>query len=38
MVVKNTKTYQKMKNKYWLSKKNIIKWEKMPNYNYKKLF
>ena len=39
MVVKDTKISWKMKNKRWLSiEKNIIKWEKSPYYNYKKLF
>ena len=39
MVVNNTKIYQKMKNKCLMSiEKNIIKWEKTPNYNYKELF
>ena len=33
------KIYQKMENKSWLNlEKNIIKWEKMSYYNYKKLF
>ena len=39
MVVNATKIDQKMKNKsLLLIEKNIIKWEKIPNYNYKKYF
>ena len=39
MVVKDTKIYNNMKNKSYLSiEKNIIKSEKTPYYNYKKLF
>ena len=40
MVVNDTKSYQKIKNKRLLSieKKKIIKWEKTPDYNYKQLF
>ena len=38
MVVNKTKIYQKMKNKYLLIiEKDIIKWEKTPYQNYKKL-
>ena len=39
MVMNDTKIYHKMKNKSLLSiEKNIIKWEEMPYYNYKKLY
>ena len=39
MVVNTTKMSQKMKNKCLLStEKNIIEWEKMFYYNYKKVF
>ena len=39
MVVKDTKIYYNIKNKSYLSiEKNIIKSEKTPYYNYKKLF
>ena len=39
IVLKDTKIYQTMKNKSLLNtEKNIIKWEKTPYYNYKKLF
>ena len=39
MVVNDTKSYQKIENKSLLSiGKNIIKLEKMPYYNCKKLF
>ena len=39
MVVSTTKMSQKMKNKCLLSiEKNIIEWEKMFYYNYKKYF
>ena len=38
MVVNETKMYQNMKNKsLWSIEKNIIKQEKTPYYNYKKL-
>ena len=38
-LVKGTKLYEKMKKKSWFSiDKIIIKSEKMPYYNYKKLF
>ena len=37
MVVKDTKIYQKMKNKSWLSIEENIEWEKRLCYNYKKL-
>ena len=38
MVVKDTKISQKIKNKSLFNvEKNIIKWEKKPYYNYKKL-
>ena len=34
-----SKLYQKLKNKNWLSvEKNITKWEKGPHYNYMKQF
>ena len=36
-ILNDTKNYQKIKNESWLSIKNIIKWEKMPYCNYKKL-
>ena len=37
MVLNVTKISQKMMNKRLLSiKQNIVKWEKMPNCNYKK--
>ena len=39
MVVKETKFYQNLNNKSWLSiEQNIIKLEKTPYDNYKKLF
>ena len=39
MVMNDTKIYQNMKNKSFLSiEKNMIKWEKTPCYNLKKLF
>ena len=38
MVASNTKIYQKMKNKNFLSiEKNNVKLEETPSYNYKKL-
>ena len=38
MVAKDTKISQKIKNKSLFNvEKNIIKWEKKPYYNYKKL-
>ena len=38
MVVNDTKIYQNIKNKSSLSiAENIVKWEKKPYYNYKKL-
>ena len=39
MLLNDSKIYQKMKNKSLLSiERNLIKWKKMPYYNYKKLF
>ena len=39
MVVKETKIYQNLNNKSWFSiEQNIIKLEKTPYDNYKKLF
>ena len=39
MMVRDTKIYQNMKEKNWLSiEKNIMKWGKMPNYKYQKPF
>ena len=39
MVVRNMKIYQNMKKKSWLNiEKNISKGEKMPYYDYMKLF
>ena len=39
MVMNVTKIYQKMKSKSFLNiEKNIIEWEKMLCYNYKKVF
>ena len=39
MMVNIIKISQKMKNKSWLSiEKNIIKWQKMLYYSYKKVF
>ena len=35
-ILNDTKNYQKIKNESWLSRKNIIKWEKMSYCNYKK--
>ena len=38
IVVKDTKVYQNMKNKSWLSMQINIKLEKKLHHNYKKLF
>ena len=38
MVVNVTKISQMMKKSFFDYRKNITEWEKMPFYNYKKLF